>query len=230
MVNLVIVESPAKCKKISSYLGPEFTTIASAGHIRALKASLTALGTYPEYTPTYEFIKTKSHIIKNLLSSARKCKDSNGTIYIASDDDREGEAIAYSIALLLKLPIHSYSSRIVFHEITEGAVKKSLKSPRAIDMSRVYSQQTRAMLDLLIGFTVSPSLWKPLGKGLSGGRCQTPALRILVDRENEIASNTQSNTQSSTHTPQEELSLEGEWETVIPSSTPSSTPSPTPPQ
>lgn len=181
MVQLVIVESPAKCQKIQGFLGAGWRVIASMGHIRALKHELEAVGIHKNFEPSYEFSKTKAKAIKQIKEEAANATE----IYLAADDDREGESIAYSVCLLLKLnPANALRS--VFHEITETAVKKAIAEPRRIDMNRVHAQQARAMLDMLLGFTLSPLLWRYVGPALSAGRCQTPALRLVVEREDQI--------------------------------------------
>lgn len=182
-MNLVIVESPAKCNKIQGFLGAGWRVIASMGHIRSLKEDLDAVGISRDFEPQYEFMtKDKSKALKALKDAAEDAK----TVYLAADDDREGEAIAYSVCLYLKLNPRT-TPRAVFHEITERAVKKAVEEPRLLDMNRVNAQQTRAMLDMMIGFTMSPLLWKHVARGLSAGRCQTPALRLVVEREDEIS-------------------------------------------
>lgn len=181
-MSLVIVESPAKCSKIQGFLGNGWKVIATFGHIRALIEDLDAVGMDRDFEPKFEFIKAKAKYIDALKIAAKGMK----TIYLASDDDREGEAIAYSTALLLGLDPET-CPRSVFHEITATAVKKAVAEPRRIDMNRVNAQQARSVLDLMVGFTISPILWKNIGPALSAGRCQTPALRILVDRERQIA-------------------------------------------
>jgi DNA topoisomerase-1 len=181
MSNLVIVESPAKCSKIQGYLGPGYKVIASMGHIRALEESLDAIGFDRDFEPKYEFLATKAKALKQLKECAKEAK----TVYLASDDDREGEAISYSVALYLKLNPNT-TPRIVFHEITEKAIKAAVAAPRRIDMNRVNAQQARSVLDMMIGFTMSPLLWKHVAGGLSAGRCQTPALRLVVEREDQI--------------------------------------------
>jgi DNA topoisomerase-1 len=180
-MKLVIVESPAKCGKIQGFLGSDYTVLASMGHIRALEESLDAVGIDKDFEPTFTFLESKSKAIDQLKRAAKSADE----VYLAADDDREGEAIAYSVALLLKLPLRT-TPRIVFHEITETAVKAAIAAPRHIDMQRVEAQQARAMLDMMIGFTLSPLLWSHVARGLSAGRCQTPALRLVVEREQEI--------------------------------------------
>ena len=182
-MNLVIVESPAKCAKIQGFLGPGYRVVASMGHIRALEESLDAIGIDADFEPRFEFLKLKAATLKNLQEAAKGAR----RVFLAADDDREGEAIAYSVALLLKLPLDT-TPRIVFHEITESAIKAAVASPRTLHMNRVWAQQARSMLDLLIGFTLSPLLWTHVARGLSAGRCQTPALKLLVEREETIQS------------------------------------------
>ena len=182
-MRLVIVESPAKCSKIQGFLGLGYKVIASMGHIRGLVPDLDSVGIQKNFEPTYEFSKEKVKAIANLKSSAKEAD----TVILCSDDDREGEAIAYSIAVLLKLD-PSTNPRAAFREITKDAVCNAIMRPRTIDMNRVNSQQARAMLDMMVGFTISPLLWKHVGGGtaLSAGRCQTPALRLVCEREKGI--------------------------------------------
>ena len=181
MTNLVIVESPAKCQKIQGFLGPGWRVIASMGHIRALEHSLDAIGLNNDFEPKYEFIKEKAKAIKQLKEESKDATH----IYLAADDDREGENIAYSVCLLLKLN-PSTAKRAVFHEITKKAVTNAVENPRKLDMNRINAQQSRAMLDMMIGFTMSPLLWRYVAPSLSAGRCQTPALRLVVEREDLI--------------------------------------------
>jgi DNA topoisomerase-1 len=137
-MNLVIVESPAKCSKIQGFLGSDFEVVASMGHIRALEESLDAVGLKTDFEPRYEFIAEKSKVQKQLKDAAK----GKTTIYLAADDDREGEAIAYSVALLLKLPLAT-TPRIVFHEITKKAILEAVASPRLLNMNRIMAQQAR---------------------------------------------------------------------------------------
>lgn len=181
MTSLVIVESPAKCKKIQGFLGSGWQVLATMGHIRALEEDISAIGIDKDFEPSYTFLKEKAKAIAQLRAAAKEAD----TIYLASDDDREGEAIAYSVALLLGLNPQT-TPRSVFHEITAKAVKSAVQNPRLIDMNRVNAQQARSMLDLMVGFTISPILWNYVGPGLSAGRCQTPALRLVCEKEQEI--------------------------------------------
>jgi DNA topoisomerase I len=184
-MNLLIVESPAKCKKIASFLGPSYRVLATMGHIRALDEDLDAVGIDRDFEPRFKFIKEKTKSMKAILEAAAEAK----TVYLAADDDREGEAIAYSVACLLKKDPLSFP-RAVFHEITETAIRTAVANPRKIDLNKVYAQQARSVLDMLVGFTISPLLWKHVGRGLSAGRCQTPALRLVYDKEKGIKSHT----------------------------------------
>ena len=184
-MKLVVVESPAKCSKIKSFLGAGYNVIASMGHIRALQQHLDAVGIDSDFTPTYTFMEEKAKAIAALRAAAKGCDQ----VILAADDDREGEAIAYSVCELLRLK-PADTPRAVFHEITEKAVKAAVANPRRLDMNRVNAQQARAMLDMMIGFTISPLLWKHVAPGLSAGRCQTPALRFVVEKEKECESHT----------------------------------------
>ncbi len=152
------------------------------GHMRTLEEGLDAIGLDRDFEPKFTFMKEKAKAIAALKEAAAASSE----VILAADDDREGEAIAYSVALLLKLPLKT-TKRAIFHEITKTAVCKAVAEPRFLDMDRVYAQQARAMLDMMIGFTISPLLWKHVARGLSAGRCQTPALRFVVDREDEVA-------------------------------------------
>jgi DNA topoisomerase-1 len=184
-MRLIIVESPAKCSKIQGFLGPGNKVIASMGHIRGLVPDLDSVGIQKNFEPTYEFSKEKAKAIAQL----RECAKESDSIVLCADDDREGEAIAYSVAVLLKLnPLTN--PRAAFREITKDAVCNAIMRPRTIDMNKVNSQQARAMLDMMVGFTISPLLWKYIGGGtaLSAGRCQTPALRLVCEREQGIES------------------------------------------
>jgi DNA topoisomerase-1 len=181
-MKLVIVESPAKCGKIQGYLGEDYQVIATMGHIRALEENIEAVGIDRDFDARYEFLSTKSRAIKQIKEAAA----SADLILLASDDDREGEAISYAVALLLRLSIAS-TPRVVFHEITKQAIRAAVAAPRTIDMNRVFAQQARSILDLMVGYTISPLLWKHVAPSLSAGRCQTPALRLVIEREKQIA-------------------------------------------
>ena len=188
MSSVLVVESPAKCSKIQGFLGPGWKVIATMGHIRALDDTLDAVGLDRDFEPRYQFLKEKAKAIQQLKDVTRGAK-----VYLASDDDREGEAISYSVAVLLKLD-PATTPRAVFREITKDAVLRAVNTPRLIDMNRVWAQQARAVLDMMVGFTISPLLWKYVGSGLSAGRCQTPALRILTDKEEAIRTFTSATT------------------------------------
>jgi DNA topoisomerase I len=180
-MKLVVVESPAKCSKIRDFLGDDYKVVASFGHIRALEHDLDAVGIERDFEPKYKFLSEKKKAIDQLKDAAKNCTE----VYLAADDDREGEAIAFSVCLLLKLN-PAITPRAVFHEITKKAVCEAIANPRHLDMNKVFAQQSRAMLDMLIGFTLSPLLWKHVNRGLSAGRCQTPALRLIVQKEKLI--------------------------------------------
>ena len=181
MTNLLIVESPSKCSKIQGFLGSRWKVIATMGHIRALEASIDAIGIDRNFDARYEFVKEKAKAIAQLKESAKQAS----AVYLAADDDREGEAIAYSVALLLKLDVKT-TPRVIFREITKTAIMNAVQSPGKLNMDRVNAQQARAILDMMVGFTISPLLWKFVGQGLSAGRCQTPALRLVVEKERSI--------------------------------------------
>lgn len=180
-MKLVIVESPAKCSKIAGFLGAAYKVHATMGHIRALEESIDSVGIDRDWEPKYEEIVTKRDAISKLRTAARGCDE----IILASDDDREGEGIAWHVCAILKLD-PATTQRIVFHEITKSAILAAVSSPRRLDMNKVNAQQARAMLDLLVGFTISKVLWNRVGPKLSAGRCQTPALRLVVDRDAEV--------------------------------------------
>ena len=185
---LVIVESPAKCKKIEEYLGPGYKCVATYGHLRELP-SLKNIDLTNNFNPTYTIIDNAMK--KKQIEVLRKEIGNADEVILASDDDREGEKIAYCVAQIFKLNINKIK-RITFNEITESAIQYAIKNPRTINMDLVHAQQARQILDLLVGFKVSPMLWKfissPKGKeyALSAGRCQTPALRLVYDNEQDI--------------------------------------------
>lgn len=178
---LVIVESPAKAKTIEKYLGKKYKVKASMGHIRDLPKSQTGVDVTNEYEPKYITIRGKGPILKDLKTAAKKAKK----IYLAADPDREGEAIAWHLAHSLDIDIAS-DCRVVFNEITKDAIKESFKHPRPINMDLVDAQQARRILDRLVGYNISPLLWKKVKKGLSAGRVQSVAVRLIIDREKEI--------------------------------------------
>ncbi len=183
--NLVIVESPAKAKTIEKYLGSDFKVLSSVGHIRNI-AKKTANGKPPidvnnGYATTYEVDSEKKKIITGL----KKAVSAADTVWLATDEDREGEAIAWHLCEVLKLDIKK-TKRIVFHEITKSAIEEAIKNPRTIDMDLVQAQQARQILDRLVGFELSPVVWRKVPGGKSAGRVQSPAVRLLVEREREI--------------------------------------------
>jgi DNA topoisomerase I len=181
--NLVIVESPAKAKTIEKFLGKDFHVVSSFGHIRDLSKKNLGIDVENNFTPDYEIPKEKTKVVGEL----RKAAASAQNVWIASDEDREGEAIAWHLASVLKLDIAG-TKRIVFHEITKEAISAAIKNPRRIDMNLVNSQQARRILDRLVGFEISPVLWKKVQPSLSAGRVQSVAVRLIVEREREVIS------------------------------------------
>lgn len=179
--NLVIVESPAKAKTIEKYLGRQYKVVASVGHIRDLKKSSMSIDFDNNYEPEYINIRGKGPLINSLKKEAKNAKN----VYLASDPDREGEAISWHLAHILNLDPKA-KNRVVFNEITKDAVKNAFLEPREIDMDLVDSQQARRVLDRIVGYSISPILWKKVKKGLSAGRVQSVALKLIIDRENEI--------------------------------------------
>ena len=185
MKNLVIVESPAKAKTIEKYLGKDFTVMSSVGHIRQIakknKAGGRPIETNNKYKITFEVDPGK----KKVVSELRKAVKAADEIWLATDEDREGEAIAWHLCDVLKLNPET-TKRIVFHEITKSAIENAIKNPRKIDMKMVEAQQTRQTLDWLVGFDLSPVVWRKVPGGKSAGRVQSPAVKLLVEREREI--------------------------------------------
>lgn len=179
--NLVIVESPAKAKTIEKILGKTFQVVASFGHVRDLPKSKLGVDIENNFTPSYSTIKGKGDVIKNLKALAKK----SDKVYLASDPDREGEAIAWHIAHALKLDEND-SNRIEFNEITEHAIKDSITHPRKIDMNKVNAQQARRILDRLVGYSISSLLWKSVASNTSAGRVQSVALKLICDLEQDI--------------------------------------------
>lgn len=178
---LVIVESPAKAKTIEKYLGRTYKVMASLGHVRDLPKSKMGVDVDHDYDPHYISIRGKGDVIKELRSEAKKAKQ----VYLAADPDREGESIAWHLSHILDLDPKD-KNRVVFNEITKDAVKDAFKTPRSIDMDLVDAQQARRILDRLVGYSISPLLWKKVKKGLSAGRVQSIALKLIIDRETEI--------------------------------------------
>lgn len=182
MKNLIIVESPAKAKTIGNFLGKDYEVIASKGHIRDLPKTSFGIKIEDEnFKPEYRISNDHSSLVKELKEKAKKAK----TIYLATDEDREGEAIAYHIAKAINKDENSLP-RIVFHEITKSAIENALKNPRSLNINSVNAQQTRRLLDRIVGYKLSPLLNQKIQKGLSAGRVQSAALKIIVDREREI--------------------------------------------
>lgn len=180
-MNLVIVESPAKAKTIKKFLGTNYEVVASNGHVRDLPKSQLGFDIENDFEPKYITIRGKGDLLAKLRKEVKKADK----IYLATDPDREGEAISWHLTQTLKLD-EKTSSRITFNEITKNAVKSSIKQARNIDMNLVDSQQTRRMLDRMVGYSISPLLWAKVKRGLSAGRVQSVALRIICDREDEI--------------------------------------------
>ena len=179
--NLVIVESPAKAKTIQSYLGADYEVASCNGHIRDLPKNHKAIDVAQGFQPTYEVSEGKQQVVKELKKRTRKAE----RVYLASDDDREGEAISWHLSEALGLP-DKKTQRIVFREVTKNAITKAIQNPRAIDLALVNSQQARRVLDRLVGYDLSPLLWKKIKPGLSAGRVQSVAVRMVVERERAI--------------------------------------------
>ncbi|GGJ22035.1 type I DNA topoisomerase [Paenibacillus hunanensis] len=180
--SLVIVESPAKAKTIGKYLGSKFIVKASMGHVRDLPKSQIGVDVENDFDPKYITIRGKGSVLKELKDARKKVKK----VYLAADPDREGEAIAWHLAHALDVN-EGEACRVVFNEITKQAVKDAFKTPRQINMDLVNAQQARRILDRLVGYKISPLLWKKVKKGLSAGRVQSVAVKIIIDRENEIS-------------------------------------------
>ena len=181
MSKLVIVESPAKAKTIKKYLGPDFEVVASMGHIRDLNPNKLSVDIKKKFAPKYELIKGKEKLAEDLVKLAKK----SDYVYLATDPDREGEAISWHLAYLLGLDLED-SNRVTFNEITKTGVKNGMAAPRQIDIDLVNAQQARRILDRLVGYKLSPFLSQKIRRGLSAGRVQSVAVRIVVDRENKI--------------------------------------------
>ena len=183
--NLVIVESPAKVKTIKKFLGSNYEVMASYGHVRDLPKSRMGIEVENDYEPKYITIRGKGELLAELRKKVRKAD----RIYLATDPDREGEAISWHLMSALKLDEMKDKEvyRITFNEITKKAVTESLKNARSIDMNLVDAQQTRRILDRVVGYRISPLLWEKVKRGLSAGRVQSVALRMIGDREEEIA-------------------------------------------
>src|SRR5579884_4480886 len=176
---LIIVESPAKTKTLKNFLGSDYRIEASMGHVRDLPEKKLGVDVEHNFAPTYQAIPERKEVITRLKAAAKGVP----IVYLASDPDREGEAIAWHLVEALKLP---NARRIEFNEITRQAVQQALQHPRAVDMDRVNAQQARRVLDRLVGYKLSPVLWKKIQKGLSAGRVQSVAVRLICEREREI--------------------------------------------
>ena len=178
---LIIVESPAKANTIKKFLGGSTKVVASMGHIRDLPKSKMGVDIEGDFEPEYINIRGKGDLIKSLKKDASNSKQ----VYLATDPDREGEAIAWHLAHILGIPDDSVC-RVTFNEITKETVKESMKHPRKIDMNVKDAQQARRVLDRIVGYKMSPVLWKKVKRGLSAGRVQSVAVKLIVDREEEI--------------------------------------------
>ena len=180
-MRLIIVESPTKAKTISHFLTKTDTVESSFGHVRDLPTKKLGVDIENNFEPEYEVPAKAKKVVAKLKTLAKKADE----IILATDEDREGEAIAWHLQQLLKLPANQ-KNRIVFHEITESAIKNALKAPRELDYNLINAQQARRILDRLVGYELSPFLWKKVAKNLSAGRVQSVAVRLIVEREREI--------------------------------------------
>ena len=181
MANLVIVESPSKASTIKGYLGSNYKVVASVGHVRDLPKSTLGVDIENHFQAHYINIRGKGDLIKEIRKEAKAA----GKVFLATDPDREGEAISWHLANALGIPVEQVQ-RVTFNEITKSVVKASIKQPRPLDMNLVNAQQTRRILDRIVGYKLSPYLWKTVRSGLSAGRVQSVATKLIVDRENEI--------------------------------------------
>jgi len=197
--NLVIVESPAKAKTIKKFLGSNYQVVASNGHVRDLPKSQMGIDEKNDFEPKYITIRGKGDVLSMLRKEVKKADK----VYLATDPDREGEAISWHLAQILKMDLNAVN-RITFNEVTKNAVKNSIKEARVIDMNLVDAQQTRRILDRMVGYKISPLLWKKVKRGLSAGRVQSAVLRLICDREEEI----------NAFVPSEYWTLEAEFENV----------------
>ena len=179
--HLVIVESPAKAKTIERYLGKDYVVKASMGHLRDLPKSKLGVDIENDFEPVYQPIRDKSELIRELKKNA----EDSDVVYLATDPDREGEAISWHLKALLGLG-DDKAKRVTFNEITKKVVTESIRQPRAIDQNLVDAQQARRILDRIVGYQLSPLLWKKIRRGLSAGRVQSVATRMVNDREKEI--------------------------------------------
>ncbi|MBQ9375749.1 MAG: type I DNA topoisomerase [Ruminococcus sp.] len=181
MANLIIVESPTKVKTIKRYLNNDYEVVASMGHLRDLPKSKLGVDIDNNFEPYYTNMKDKEHLIKDIKKKAAKCDH----VYLAGDPDREGEAISWHLAQILGLDMND-KNRVTFNEITESGIKAGMSDPRTIDLNLVNAQQARRILDRIVGYKLSPFLWRKIRRGLSAGRVQSVAVRMICDRENEI--------------------------------------------
>ncbi len=179
--NLLIVESPAKAKTITKYLGGDFIVASSYGHIRDLPKNNKAIDIENGFVPSYEVSKEKEKVVAEL----KKLKKGVNEVYLATDEDREGEAISWHLCEVLNLDPNT-TKRVTYSEITESAIKKAIANPRLINMNLVNAQQARRVLDRIVGFEISPILWRKVRPNLSAGRVQSVAVRLIVEREREI--------------------------------------------
>src|SRR4030042_850280 len=178
---LVIVESPAKAKTINKYLGPEYEVKASMGHIRDLPSKGLNVDIEHDFEPTYDIMPGKKRVVSQLKAAAKTCDK----LYLATDLDREGEAIAWHLAQILGVP-EEKTYRVIFNAITKSAISKAFAEPGKIDIDKVMAQQARRILDRIVGYQISPLLWKKVTRGLSAGRVQSIAVKIIVEKEKEI--------------------------------------------
>ncbi len=181
MSNLVIVESPAKAKTIKKYLGKDYDVVASMGHVRDLPSARLSVDINNDFAPRYEIIKGKEKLVNELLELSSKCDN----VYLATDPDREGEAISWHLAYLLNLDLDK-QNRVEFTEITKNGITNGMANPRSINIDLVNAQQARRILDRIVGYKLSPFVSQKIHRGLSAGRVQSVAVRIVVDRELEI--------------------------------------------
>ncbi|MEP9411420.1 MAG: type I DNA topoisomerase, partial [Candidatus Brocadia sp.] len=179
--NMVIVESPAKARTISKFLGPSFFVRSSMGHVRDLPERKLSVDIEHNFAPEYKIIPSRKKLVSELLAESKKAD----AVYLASDLDREGEAIAWHLSKALEIPDEK-ARRVTFNEITKDAILKAFNHPGPINMAKVNAQQARRILDRLVGYQISPLLWKKITKGLSAGRVQSVAVRLIVEREKEI--------------------------------------------
>ncbi|MHC4214378.1 MAG: DNA topoisomerase, partial [Planctomycetota bacterium] len=179
--SLVIVESPAKAKTINKYLGSDFEVMASMGHVRDLPSKGLNVDIENDFEPTYDIMPGKKRIVTSLKAAMKKC----GKLYLATDLDREGEAIAWHLAQILKVPDED-TYRVIFNAITQTAIKEAFSDPGRLNIDKVMAQQARRILDRIVGYKISPLLWKKVARGLSAGRVQSVAVKMIVERERII--------------------------------------------